>query len=172
MLIPKADGGIEHTAALFGPPEQFLKQALDNSIILFPPQVYLLDIISKFTGGEMGSLEEESRRFMVQRRKLVNFLKKVPTASTEKGKQHQTASISWAEKVISPIHLLIRNSDQRVVLGLDKPGLELEGSDRAGDWERVALVKFAKGGPSQVEIRLREDVLKEERETEEAQAKL
>lgn len=172
MLIPKADGGVEHTAALFGSPAEFLKQSLNKSVVLFPPQVYLLDIVAKFTGGKMGALEEETRRFMNQRRKLTAYLKKTPTVDTEKGKEHPTANISWGDKVMSPVHLLVRESDKRVVLALEKPGLELKGTDRGGDYERVVLVNFGKGGPTNVEVRLREDVLEEERKNGGDQSKL
>ncbi|TQS34248.1 hypothetical protein Golomagni_05376 [Golovinomyces magnicellulatus] len=169
MLIPTADNGVEHTAADFGPVDKFLDQAAAKSIILFPPQVFLLHMLKPYVGtSKMGSLEEEAGRFMMQRRKLTKFLKKTPTADTDKGKRHATASISWADKVISPHHILIRESDNRIVLGLEKPGRELQGTDRGGDWERVALVKFGKGGPSEVEIRLREDVLAEEKKEKES----
>jgi hypothetical protein len=163
MLIATPDGGVEHTAADFATPQAFLKQVRENTIIMFPPQVFLLDIIAKFVGGgEMGALEEESKRFMIQRKKLISYVRKVPTADTDKGKQHPTSQIPWGEKVISPIHLYIRDSDNRAVLALEHPGPELDGSDRAGDWERVVLAKFGKGGPSKVEVRLREEVLAED----------
>lgn len=167
MLIPTPDGGIEHTEAVFAPPQEFLKKSLAREMVLFPPQVYLMDIVAKFTGGEMGSLEEESRRFMMQRRKLAAFLKRVPTATTEKGKAHPTANISWADKVMSPVHVAVSKKDKRVVLALEKPGLELEGTDRGGDYERVVLVSFGKGGPTNVEVRLREETLEALRKEEE-----
>lgn len=50
-----------------------------------------------------------------------------------------------------------------MVLGLDKPGLELEGSGRRGDEERVVLVEFRKDGPRKVEVRWRREVFSEER---------
>lgn len=68
--------------------------------------------------------------------------------------------------------MFIREGDGRVVLGLEKPGLELKGSDRAGDWDRVVLVSFGKGGPSKVEVRLREDILKEEKGSGSGDSKL
>lgn len=170
--IPTPDGGVEHTAALFAPAQEFLKRARENSIILFPPQVYLLHLLTKFLTGPTASLEETKTHFTLQRRKLRNFIKRVPTAETEKGKAHSTAAISWADKVMSPVHLLIRQSDQRIVLALDKPGPELKGTDRGGDWDRVALVKFSKAGPREVEIRRREDVLAEEKEHDKESSKL
>lgn len=164
MLVPTPDNGVEHTAAEFGLVDKFLDAMTAKKMILFPPQVYIMSMLKPFIGSaKPGSLEEEAARFLKQRRQLNKFIKKVPTAETEKGKAHATGGVSWADKVMSPYHLLIRECDGRVVLGLDKPGGELEGTDRSGDWERVALVKFAKGGPSEVEIRLREDVLAEEK---------
>jgi hypothetical protein len=71
--------------------------------------------------------------------------------------------VKWADKVISPTSVLMRKSDGRGVLGLDKPGPELAGSGRSGDEERVVLVKFGKEGPRNVEVRLKKDVLAEER---------
>lgn len=173
LHVPTPDNGVEHTAADFGPVDKFLDQAAAKSIILFPPQVFLLHMLKPYIGSsQMGSLEEEAGRFMMQRRKLSKFLKKTPTADSDKGKQHATASIPWADKVISPHHILIRESDNRIVLGLEKPGRELQGTDRAGDWERVVLVKFGKGGPSEVEVRSRQDVLAEEKKDKEKESKL
>ncbi|KJZ76112.1 hypothetical protein HIM_04568 [Hirsutella minnesotensis 3608] len=64
----------------------------------------------------------------------------------------------------TPVHLLVRKSDGRLVLGLDRPGPELKGTDRGGDWERVALVRFGKDGPRELDVRWRADVLREEKE--------
>ncbi|KAK1245703.1 hypothetical protein MKX07_004772 [Trichoderma sp. CBMAI-0711] len=164
MLVPTPDGGVEHTEALFAPPQTFLSRVAANEIILFPPQYYILSLLTKFLKGPTASVEEGPVYYTKQRRELLKFVKAVPTADTEKGREHPTASIPWADKVMSPHNLFIRKSDKRVVLGLDKPGPELKDSGRGGDWERVVLVSFGKAGPSRVEVRLREDVLREERE--------
>lgn len=71
--------------------------------------------------------------------------------------------VEWAEKCMSPTGLLMRKSDGRSVLALDRPGPEVEESGRRGDEKRVVLVKFTKAGPKDVEVRLRQDVLDEER---------
>jgi hypothetical protein len=112
--------------------------------------------------------------YSTQRERLRGFLNTVPTASEPKALKHHTAQIPWAEKVISPDTLGVRKSDGRTILGLSKPGPELKGTNRGGDWERVVLVKFAKGTVSNVEVRSREDVLAEGRKTErkEKEAKL
>lgn len=71
--------------------------------------------------------------------------------------------VRWAQKVMSPMGLLMRKSDGRSVLALDRPGVELEGSGRGGDGERVVLVRFTREGPRDVEVRWRREVLDEER---------
>ncbi|KAG5968028.1 hypothetical protein E4U57_007567 [Claviceps arundinis] len=165
MHIPTPDGGVEHTAAHFAPPQFFLARAADNAIILFPPQVYLLTLLARFLTGSTNDLEAGPVHYTAQRKKLVSFLRRRVTAETRKGKKHATAGISWADKVINPYVILHREKDEREVMALDKPGPELEEvGDRGGDWERVVLTRFGKGGPSSVEVRMREEVLKEERE--------
>ncbi|KAM6484972.1 hypothetical protein HDV62DRAFT_387757 [Trichoderma sp. SZMC 28011] len=172
MLVPTPDGGVEHTEALFAPPQTFLSRVAANKMILFPPQYYILSLLTKFLKGPTASVEEGPVYYTKQRRALLKFLRSTPTADTDKGKAHVTSNISWADKVMSPYHLFVRKSDKRVVLGLEKPGLELKHSDRGGDWERVVLVSFGKAGPSQVEVRLREDVLREEKEASPEGSKL
>lgn len=174
MLIPTPDNGVEHTAAVFAPASTFLTQASTNSIILFPPQAYLLYLISKiFTGApKTTSTVEGPLHLATQRKKLLSFIRRTPTAQTDKGKEHPTAQISWGNKVMSPHNLFMKSDDGRVVLGIDKPGIELKGTDRGGDWERVVLVNFAKGGPVDVEVRNREEVLAEERKLKADKEKL
>lgn len=69
----------------------------------------------------------------------------------------------WKDKCMSPIGLMMRKSDGRSVLGLEKPGPEAEGSGRRGDGKRVVLVRFGKEGPRDVEVMERVDALGEER---------
>lgn len=71
--------------------------------------------------------------------------------------------MKWADKVMSPVGIMMRKSDGKSVLGLDKPGPELKDSGRRGDEARVVLVKFGKDGPRSVEVRPRKEVLEEER---------
>ncbi|KAM7194640.1 nucleoside diphosphate-linked moiety X motif 19, mitochondrial [Naviculisporaceae sp. PSN 640] len=162
---PTHDGGLEHTAAAFDDAANWISRARAGEIILFPPQFFLLHIVSQFFRGS-GTTPSDYR---AQREALVKFLNTTPTVrsdSPSEGKVHATASIPWGEKVMSPTVLFMRKSDRRVVLGLDKPGPELKGSNRGGDWDRVVLVSFRKEGPRDVEVRWREDVLREEREAE------
>lgn len=71
--------------------------------------------------------------------------------------------VKWADKVMSPVPLLIRQSDARAVLNLNSPGPELKDSGRKGDEKRVVLVSFSKEGPRNVDVRLRQEVLEEEK---------
>lgn len=108
---------------------------------------------------------------------LAPFLKPSPDLTTAELQKQRDAvleflegdgdgnGVKWADKVMSPRWLLQRKSDGRAVLGLEKPGPELEGKERSGDMERVVLVKFGKEGPRDVEVRLREKGLKEGRES-------
>lgn len=151
---PTSDGGLEHTAALFAPCSTFLSQAAKNEIILFPPQFYLLYLLAPFLtppSSSTPSVEELQR----QRENILEFLK------TDGG---DGSGVLWKDKVMSPIGLFLRKSDGRSVLGLDKPGPELKDSGRGGDKDRVVLVKFGKEGPTNVEVRLRKEVLDEERD--------
>ncbi|KAK3309399.1 uncharacterized protein B0T15DRAFT_506184 [Chaetomium strumarium] len=163
---PSHDGGLEHTAATFDDARAWLEKARRGEIILFPPQFYLLHLVSQFlhplppTAPSSGSATLEYRQ--AQRSALLSFLSKVPTS--QHADKQGTCDIPWSEKVISPAALFVRQRDGRVVLGLDKPGPELRGSRRGGDWDRVVLVRFEKGGPRDVEVRWRDEVVKEERE--------
>ncbi|CEI64497.1 unnamed protein product [Fusarium venenatum] len=170
MLIPTPDNGVEHTAALFAPAQSFLSRASTNSIILFPPQYFLLTLVAKIIKSPSGGTGPH--QISKQREQLLSFLKQVPTAETEKGKQHKTSMIPWADKVMSPHNLFIRKQDKRIVLGIDKPGPELRDSERGGDWEHVVLVNFGKGGPTSVEVRGREEALEEERQSKAQEEKL
>ncbi|KAH6900453.1 hypothetical protein B0T10DRAFT_554989 [Thelonectria olida] len=172
MLIPTPDNGVEHTTALFAPAQDFLAQASANSIVLFPPQMYLLRLVANIFTSTAAAPEQGPLHLASQREKLLSFIASIPTAETEKGKGHKTATIAWADKVMSPHTLFVRKADKRVVLALDKPGAELKHTDRAGDWERVVLVNFGKGGPTNVEVRRREEVLEEERRVSNAEHKL
>lgn len=146
--VPTSDGGLEHTAALFASCADWLGQATRNEIILFPPQFYLMYLLAPFLDSTKGQGELQA-----QREKVLEFLQ-----GDGDGK-----GVKWADKVISPIGITMRKSDGKSVLALDKPGPELKDSTRRGDEKRVALVKFGKEGPRSVEIRLKSEVLEEEK---------
>ncbi|KAI0457445.1 hypothetical protein F5B21DRAFT_464469 [Xylaria acuta] len=169
-LIPTPDGGAEITTAHFDDASTWLEKQRRGEVILFPPQHFLLHLLSQFLTGASPATatslgpSETRAYYSAQREKLRAFLHAVPTATHPKAVKHPTSQIPWADKVISPVTLGLRHDDRRSILVLDKPGLELKGSGRGGDWERVVLVKFGKGGPRNVEVRGREEVLAEERE--------
>lgn len=149
--VPTSDGGVEHTAALFAACSEWLSQAKRNEVILFPPQYYLMSLLSPFLCPSQFLPAEE---LQLQRDKVLEFLKS--DGGDGKG-------IPWADKVISPIGIMMRKSDGRSVLGLEKSGPELRGSGRGGDEKRVVLVKFGKEGPRNVEVRDRAEILAEEK---------
>ncbi|RDW76051.1 hypothetical protein BP5796_06872 [Coleophoma crateriformis] len=152
--IPTSDGGIEHTAALFQSCSQWLSQAAQNEIILFPPQFYLMYLLSPFLQASEAPTALSVEELQKQRDYVIEFLK---TDGDGKG-------VLWKDKVMSPMGLGGFSKDGRAILALDKPGPELKASGRRGDERRVVLVKFGKQGPRDVEVRLRAEVLAEQRE--------
>jgi hypothetical protein len=178
--MPTHDGGVEHTAATFDDASAWLAGARMGRIILFPPQFYLLSLVSDFlTGPPPPSLPPDSptddpatavtARYEAQRAALLSFINRTPTSRSGDAPgsgPHPTANIPWSEKVICPTSLFTRRGDGRVVLGLDKPGPELRGSEIGGDGDRVVLVRFRKGGPADLDVRWRVDVLREEKRAE------
>ncbi|KAK4096974.1 hypothetical protein N658DRAFT_434995 [Parathielavia hyrcaniae] len=167
---PTPDGGLEHTAATLDNARTWLARAGAGDIILFPPQSYLLYLVSGFLAPLALGMQQETdalslRHFyQAQRDALLRFLRSIPTSQLQVMDKARTGAIPWSEKVMSPAVLFKRKGDGRLVLGLDKPGPELKGSGRGGDWERVVLVGFRSEGPRDVEVREREEVLREERE--------
>lgn len=144
--IPTHDGGIEHTAARFAPAHTWLDAARKGQIVLFPPQFFLLYLVSEFFTVSDPSTPRTKEILQQQRDKLKEFI--------------YSSDPPWPEKVMSPIQQKMHH-DGRSVLALDKPGKELEGTGRGGDKERVVLVEFTKGGPRRVEVAWRKDVLGE-----------
>ena len=170
---PTSDGGVEHTAATFDEVSTWLARQTNGEIILFPPQLFLLTLLSGFIKPSTDSTQKGHKDYARERKQLLSFLSQTPSTSPgSKVANHPTANISWADKVISPHTLFIRRRDGRVVLGLDKPGLELKDSGRGGDWERVVLVRFQKEGPREVEVRNRENVLREEKVAQALESKM
>ncbi|KAK0731977.1 hypothetical protein B0H67DRAFT_91869 [Lasiosphaeris hirsuta] len=163
-ILPTTDGGLEHTAAAFADPRAWLARARSGRVVLFPPQFYLLHLVADFLTGPPppGWAGAPAAHYQAQRDALTAFLRAPPQPVGGRGGEAE--AIPWAEKVISPSVLFTRRGDGRVVLGLEKPGPELAGIGRGGDWERVVLVRFGEGGPSEVEVRWREEVVREERE--------
>ncbi|TGO24733.1 hypothetical protein BPAE_0096g00390 [Botrytis paeoniae] len=156
--IPTHDGGIEHTAAEFAYCSTWLEKARKGEIILFPPQFYLMELLSQFLlpAGTDANSAFSTEELSAQRNQVLQFLQ---------GDGGDASGIFWGEKVMSPLSLGIKrkNGDGRVILGLDGQGPELEGMGRKGDGKRVVLVRFGKEGPREVEVRERREILEEER---------
>jgi hypothetical protein len=144
---PTHDGGLEHTAAKFLPPSAWLEMARSGEIIMFPPQFFLLTMISQFlvpnphTPLSPETLEQQRK----QLRQFVKSSRRDPT---------------WGDACISPVALMGgQYGDGRAILSLEKPGLDLGKLGRKGIKEYVVLVQFSKEGPRKCEVRLREEVL-------------
>jgi hypothetical protein len=152
--VPTSDGGVEHTAAIFASCSNWLQQASKNEIILYPPQFYLMYLLSPFLTTSTSS-PPSIGELQKQRDKVMEFLK---------GDGGDGKDVKWGKKVMSPIGIGL-TKDGRSVLNLNKPGPELQGSGRSGDEKRVVLVRFGKGGPRDVEVRERKVVLEEEMRT-------
>lgn len=174
---PTSDGGIEHTAATFAPAAEWLAQQRRGEIFLFPPQCFLLTMVARVFASVPTDAGYEA-----QRAALLQFVQsgtQVSSSSSSSGggggfassssssssikRSQATAAIPWTDKVMSPEVLFRRESDGRLVLGVDKPGFELKGSGRGGDFERVVLVNFTKEGPRDVEVRDREEIMNEQK---------
>lgn len=172
-VLPTPDGK-EITTSVFEDASTWLARQKSGEVILFPPQAFLLTLVSQFCTGPpctSSTAQDPRTHYQSQRKALLDFLHKTPTATHPKALKQTTSGIPWADKVISPVTALVR-PDGRVVLSLEKPGPELKGSARGGDWERVVLVRFSKGTATEVEVRDREDVFEEERQHREKEARL
>ena len=155
---PTSDGGKEHTTARFLSASNWLSLSRSEKIILFPPQFFLLHLLDSFLCPENVPNLTDVKELARQREKLMEFI--------------ELGNPPWTEKCISPIAMLWKISDGRAALSLDKPGLELEGSERKGDDERVVIVQFGKEGPRRLEVEWKKDVLEQERRSKEPKEKL
>ena len=133
---PTPDGGLEHTSADFHSPAEWLSLASSGKIILYPPQFFLLTLISSFlsptpleTSGACPNRAVPDATLRGQREALVKFI--------------QSGDPPWGEKCISP--QVISRDEGRVVLALDSPGPELQGTNRKGDSERVIVLNTKRG---------------------------
>jgi 8-oxo-dGTP pyrophosphatase MutT (NUDIX family) len=160
-FTPVSDDSLENTSATFSRAHVWLSRAQSGEIILFPPQFLLLHLISQF-------LDDESLPPSRRIEQLREFIHRKEAGGDGDGE------VSWTEKCISPYALTTPSTraDGKVVLGLDKPGPEVEELRRGGsglelkltgDRERVVLVKFRKEGPRELEVRWRSEVMEESR---------
>lgn len=139
MHIPTPDGGVEHTAAAFLYPSEWLAQSLKGEIVLFPPQFFLLSLLADFldplpppsAGGGVGEIDNSnqaaSQLLQQQRDRLMDFVTK-------------DGDPPWGEKCISPNTLKFNWKGGSMIMGLANPGPELEGTGRVGDRERMIRV--------------------------------
>ena len=137
--------------------------AQGGEVILFPPQFFLLHLISMFLdddversgSGEGAGLygKVSAAEIVGRRRKLYEFI-----TTDEKP--------VWSEKFISPVGKGM-TGDGRAVLHLGNGSPELGGSGLEGDESRVVLVRFRKEGPRQLEVRMKKEVMEEVRRVEE-----
>lgn len=166
---PTHDGGIEHTAARFLPPNKWLDLARQNRVILFPPQFFLMYMLAPYLSPTVTSPSSpipSVHELQLERERLIDFLNKPRT-------YHNEAEVSFAEACISPIVLgkgQYGESGQdgvggvdkyTAVLTLDKPGKEVEkqGQIRKGIKEWVVTTRFKGEGPRDVDVRRRDDIL-------------
>ncbi|KAH7034625.1 uncharacterized protein B0I36DRAFT_316658 [Microdochium trichocladiopsis] len=172
--IPTPDGS-EVMTARFDDPSAWNARNLAGKSIMFPPQVFLIQMVGQFVQGPHPTKDSDKNNktahYAAQREKLLAWLKTTPTCNKDKYASQAASQIPWADKCISPVSIGLRKADGRAILTLDKPGPELRGTGRGGDWERVVLVKFGGPGPTNVEIVDRDEIFAEmyadrERESE------
>lgn len=158
--VPTTDGGLEHTHARFLPASVWLRLAQEGRIILFPPQFFLLHQVAQHFDNlpsptAYGSISRQplSREELeIRRQRLVEFVK--------------AGNPPWTDMCISPTVLPARDGkrreDQRVVLGLNRPGPELEALNvgRKGVSDECVLVDFQKEGPRRLAVISREEALR------------
>ena len=157
--VPTTDGGLEHTTARFLPASVWLRLAQEGRIILFPPQFFLLHQVAQHFDNlpsptAYGSISREPlprEELEARRKRLTDFVR--------------TGEPPWTEKCISPTVQPLRGGkkreDGRVVLGLNRPGPELEAAKtgRKGVPDQCVLVEFKKEGPRKLAVISREEAL-------------
>ena len=156
--VPTSDGGIEHTAATFLPPSAWLTRARDGLVDLFPPQYFLLHLLAPFFSPENVPSVISPEVLKQQRDAFLDF--------------YHTGHPPWARRCICPVVLSWNKDNGTTILGLDKPGPELDGTGRRGDAERVVVATTRQGGPRKLEVRWRAAVMQEAREVQARQAKI
>lgn len=130
MHIPTPDGGVEHTTARFAYAQDWIDMARNMEIVLFPPQFFLLSLISPFSSASTDTNEPDIDSLRNQRSRLLHFVE------TE-------GEPPWSEKCISPDPIK-REKNKYLIMGLANAGPELEGTGRKGDSDRVIRVELDK----------------------------
>ncbi|CAK1357773.1 hypothetical protein CB0940_07535 [Cercospora beticola] len=154
---PTTDGGKEHTTARFLPASAWLRLAQEGRIILFPPQFFLLHHVAQFLDdlkspsdyGSVSRKEVPREELEARRKRLLDFAK--------------SGDPSFVESCISPTTMPPpygkKREDGRQVLALNRPGPELEGTDRRGPNDQCVLVDFKREGPRRLAVISRADAL-------------
>lgn len=145
IQIPTDDGGVEIAEAQFLPASAWLHKARQGEIMLYPPQFFLLHLVSQFLDTENAVISNNTPTAAERQRRRDELLAFV-----------RSGNPPWTDRYICPRSIKMLD-DKRVVLALDHPGPELAGSDKQGDRERVILVRFLKDGPREVEVRWRRE---------------
>jgi len=138
---PTHDGGVEHTAARFLAPSAWLAQAGAGTIILYPPQFFLLTMVAKYlkpTWDAYSTIELEQ-----QRRELGQFVR--------------SGDPPWGQVCISP-NMRGMTKDGRTILSLESPGDEVKKLGRRGVSDYVVLLGRKAGNPNNVEVRTKREV--------------
>ena len=128
MHIPTPDGGVEHTAARFLYPQEWLDLAHNGEIVLYPPQFFLLSMTAPFL-HDSSSVAVAQESFAEQRKRVIEFVQ-------------SNGDPPWGEKCISPD--TIQKDGKHLIMGLGNAGPELANTDRCGDRERVIKVELSK----------------------------
>lgn len=158
MHIPTPDGGVEHTAAQFLYPQEWIDLGLLGDIELFPPQHFLLELIAPFLTPPIPSADSTPASDILseQRKRLMQFVE-------------CDGDPPWGEKCISPYPL--KKTSRHLYIGMEGAGPELQGTNRRGDAERVLRVNLAEyeggGGRKRPNIQIvlwRRDVFPDEKE--------
>lgn len=148
---PTPDGGLEHTAAAFSSPKEWLSLFSRGEIILFPPQCFLLTLLSPFLQPLKTSDSNEAfpnTTLRSQREALMAFI--------------ESGDPPWGEKCISTLPIF--RDEKREILALDSPGPELQETNRRGDPERILVrnINSADKNIPALEVFLRNDFYNEE----------
>jgi len=133
MHIPTPDGGVEHTAARFLYPQEWIDLALSGDVVLFPPQFFLLALLAPFLTGPAPPLSagatSASEALLEQRMRLMHIVE-------------NDGDPPWGQKCISPYP--IKKTAKYLFIGMEGAGPELQGTHRRGDTERVLRMELAK----------------------------
>ncbi|KAK8100470.1 NUDIX domain-containing protein [Apiospora kogelbergensis] len=155
--------GTEVSTSAFEDAATWLSQMKSGDIALYPPQAFLLTLISQFCEGlppnSTTTTSSATDYYQDQRDRLTEFIRRVPTTQKPKSLEDPTSQIPWPEKVISPVNSMITD-DGRYLLTLGQPGPELKSTGRGGDFERVVLVRLENRRTQEVQVMDREEAFK------------